>query len=42
LLQRTETLNSLVLKIKTHNVAKCLGDNYSDQMRSNCRNNPRK
>jgi len=41
LYQRTETLNSLASKIETHNVAKCLGDSYSDQIcRFNCRNNP--
>jgi len=29
---KTETLNSLTLKIETHNVVKCLGDNYSEQI----------
>jgi len=39
--QKTETLNSLASKIETDHVAKCLGDNYSDQIwRFNCRNNP--
>jgi len=38
--QRAETLNSLTLKIETHNVVKCWGANYSDQIRgSTCRNN---
>jgi len=30
--KKNETLNSLASKIETHDVAKCLGDNYSDQI----------
>jgi len=30
--QKAETLNSLTLKIETHNVVKCLGANYFDQI----------
>jgi len=42
--QRNETLNSLAMKY--HNVAKCLGNNYSEFwpnfLGSNCKNNLRK
>jgi len=39
--QRAKTLNSVTLKIETHNVVKCLGTNYFDQIweTKTCRNN---